>query len=226
MVDSAMTGFLRLPLLLAFLAFPSALIAHQLDEYLQTTLIAIEPNDIRLQINLTPGVAVADKVLALIDRDGNGIISTNEASAYAALLQSDLIVQLDQQPVELKLNAFNFPELSEIRTGWGIIQMDFSIKHGPLTAGSHKLKLENRHLPAISVYLFNAEQPASDSIRIAKQERNKTQSIGEIEFNYIPPPTASKTIKYFASAAGLFVVLAIAIWGPGLATLFSEKLKV
>src|SRR5258707_1157601 len=38
--------------------------AHVLDEYLQSTLVAIEPGDIRLKINLTPGVEIADKVLA------------------------------------------------------------------------------------------------------------------------------------------------------------------
>jgi hypothetical protein len=52
--------------------------AHRLDEYLQSTLVAIEAGDVRLQINLTPGVAVAAQVLALIDRDRDGAISRKE----------------------------------------------------------------------------------------------------------------------------------------------------
>ena len=212
MVVAVKSGCRGLLVLLACLVLPAGVLAHQLDEYLQGTLVSIEPDDIRLQINLTPGVAVADKVLALIDRDNNGKISTNEAAAYATLLQRDLTVQLDGRPVELKLNALNFPEMSELRTGLGIIQMDFSVIPGPLAPGGHKLKLENRHLPAMSVYLFNAEQPMSKLVQITKQERNKTQSVGEIDFDYVPAATNSKTVKYFASATGLIVVLVVGIW--------------
>jgi len=62
----------RLGLLLGLVALPSSALAHQLDEYLQATLVSIEPGEIRLQINLTPGVAVAEQVLALVDRDHGG----------------------------------------------------------------------------------------------------------------------------------------------------------
>ena len=61
----------------------------RLDEYLQATLVAIESSGVRLQVNLMPGVAVADQVLAVIDRDRDGMISTNEAAAYAELLKRD-----------------------------------------------------------------------------------------------------------------------------------------
>ena len=68
-------------LFLALLMWPCTVFAHQLDEYLQATLVVIEPDRIRLQINLTPGVAVAEQVLSLIDRDHDRLISTNEAAA-------------------------------------------------------------------------------------------------------------------------------------------------
>jgi hypothetical protein len=185
----AMSATLRgLPLLLALLAFPSAAFAHRLDEYLQATLVDIEPGAFRLQINLTPGVAVAERVLALIDRDGDDVISTNEAAAYAKLLKRDLKVRLDRRNVELKLTASSFPEPNELRTGLGIIQMEFSVTPGVLAAGLHKLTLENRHLPALSVYLFNAAQPRSASVRITGQKRNQNQSTGEIAFDFHPPP--------------------------------------
>src|ERR1700677_752682 len=110
-MGEAMTSARRhLPLLLALLAVPSAIFAHRLDEYLQATLVAIEPGEIRLDINLTPGVAVAGQVLALIDRDSDGVISTNEAGAYAELVRRDLVARLDARNVELKLAALNFPD--------------------------------------------------------------------------------------------------------------------
>ena len=185
----ALTRRLRRPrlLLFALLAFPSAVFAHRLDEYLQATLVAIEPREVRLQINLTPGVAVADQVLAMIDRDRDGLISTREAAAYAELLKRDLIVRLDQRNIELKLTASSFPAPTELRAGVGIIRLDFSTTAGPVTAGVHELTVENRHLPTLSVYLVNAALPRSDSVQVTRQKRNADQSVGEIEFTFHPP---------------------------------------
>src|SRR4029453_14897085 len=93
----------RLALLPVLLALPSAVFAHRDDQYLQATLVAIEPSGVRLQINLTPGVAVAEKVLPEIDRDRDGAISKNEAAAYADSLKRDLTLHIDGRKLDLKL---------------------------------------------------------------------------------------------------------------------------
>lgn len=185
MVEAVITALWRLTLLL--LALPSAVFAHQLDEYLQATLLSVEPSEIRLQINLTPGVAVAEQVLALIDHDHDGVISTNEAAAYGELLKRDLVVRLDQRKLDLKLTASNFPALAELRTGWEIIQMEFSATPSPLAPGSHRISFKNRHLRNISVYLCNAAQPKSRLVKITRQQRNKNQSDSEIDFTLEQP---------------------------------------
>lgn len=174
---------LRLPLLLALAASASAVSAHRLDEYLQATLVAIEPGGIRLLINLTPGVAVADPVLARLDRNHDGAISSKEAAAYSRLLERDLTVRLDGRVIRLRLARSDFPSPRELRTGLGIIRLEFSTA-GPLTAGAHRFTLENRHLPDLGVYLFNATRPESGSVRIINQKRNDNQSVGEIEFAF------------------------------------------
>ena len=191
MVEKVTANVRRLGLLLGLVAMPATCLAHRLDEYLQATLVTIEPNEVRLQINLTPGVAVADHVLARIDRDHDGVISTNEAVAYAESMRRDLTVELDQRKVALHLTASNFPAPAELRTGWAIIQLEFSAAVGPLPAGAHRLTLKNRHLPALSVYLVNAAQPKSELLQITGQKRNKQQSTGEIEF-VISPKTSPK----------------------------------
>jgi hypothetical protein len=168
--------------LLGLFALPSTTLAHRLDEYLQATLVTIEPGEIRLQINLTPGVAVAERVLRLIDRDRDGVISTNEAAAYANLLKRDLILWLDRRKLEPKLTSSDFPAPTELRTGEGIMKIEYSATIHPLPAGAHRLVLKNRHLPALSVYLFNAAQPGSGSVHVIGQKRNDSQSTGEIEF--------------------------------------------
>jgi hypothetical protein len=218
-VDAVIKNVRRLPLLLALLGLPIRALAHQLDEYLQATLVAIGPTEIRLQINLTPGVAVAEQVLGLIDRSRDGTISTNESAAYAELLKRDLIVQLDRRNVELRLAACYFPEPEVLQTGWGIIQVEYSVTPGVLAAGGHKLTLENRHKPAASVYLFNAAQPGSAAVRITGQKRNENQSTGEIAFDFHPPPNRSVTAGIVVSLAALLVALFAGVWQA------SKKLK-
>src|SRR5579859_4000887 len=60
MVEKVTPVLRRLVLVLALLVAPGTGLAHRLDEYLQATLVTIEPGEIRLQINFTPGVAVAE----------------------------------------------------------------------------------------------------------------------------------------------------------------------
>jgi hypothetical protein len=208
----------RLPLpallvpVLATVALPSAARAHRLDEYLQATLVDIEPGDVRLRINLTPGVDVSEQVLSLIDHDHDGAISGDEGAAYAASLKRDLAVRLDQRDVDLKLVTFDAPAPAELRTGWGIIRVEFVATPGPLAAGSHTIWLENRHLAAVSAYLFNAALPKSDSVRIARQERNENQSSGQVEFTFDPPTNGSRAGRVVAALAALLVAVFAPAW--------------
>jgi hypothetical protein len=151
--------------------------------------VAIEPGDIRLKINLTPGIEIAETILRQIDRNGDRVISGDESAAYAKMLERDLAVQLDGRDTQLILTASYLPELEELLTGHGIIRMDFSIAAGSLSRGNHRLTVENRHFNSLGVYLFNAARPQSTSIRIARQTRNANQSRGEIEFAYAFPPS-------------------------------------
>src|SRR5258706_10588338 len=99
----------RLLPLLALLATPSTLLAHRLDEYLQATLADIEPGGVRLQLNLQPGVAVAERILRYIDLDGDGAISSGEASAYVGLLRRDLTLRIDGLTVPVHRAHSAFP---------------------------------------------------------------------------------------------------------------------
>jgi hypothetical protein len=186
----------RLLILVALLAAPAGAFAHRLDEYLQATLVVIEPGEIRLEMNLTPGVAVADQVLAQIHPDNSDTIPSEKAAAYAESLRRDLTVRLDQRLLTLRPTASQFSTPAELRTGSGMIQVEFTAGTGAFEAGAHTLTIQNRHLPAIGVYLFNAGQPSFfattpsklGSIEITAQKRNTNQSEGEIDFAFHPPP--------------------------------------
>jgi len=155
---------------------------HVLDEYLQATLVVIEPGDIRLRINLTPGVEIAEQVLKPIDQNRDEEITQDEIAVYAEKLKRDLTVRLDSRAVDLKVTATNVPEMADLRTGHGIIQVEYSLTPSKLSGGLHHLTFENRHFAALGVYLFNAARPESAAIRVVKQNRNANQSNGEIEF--------------------------------------------
>ena len=170
-------------LLLALLALPFAAFAHRLDEYLQATLVGIEPGGIKLMINLTPGVEVADEVLSRIDFNRDGLISESEAATYSELLRRDLTLRLDASGLEIEAVAAEWPTPAELRVGEGIIQLQFAVATA-LAPGRHVLVFENRHNPGSGAYLFNAALPGSRSIEIARQTRNEDQSVGEIEFTF------------------------------------------
>ncbi len=187
----ALNAMRRLFLLSSLLGAALTSQAHRLDEYLQAAQVVIEPAHVRLQLVLEPGVEVAAQVLKHIDRDSNQTISRTEAAAYGGAVQRDLALRLDGQPLQLKLEIFEFDTPAELRNGSGIIRLVFSAAFTASQSGAHQLVLENRHLNAISVYLFNAMQPDLPAVRIARQQRNETQSVGTIDF-VLPSPRQSR----------------------------------
>jgi hypothetical protein len=209
----------RWPLIIVALAATGpAAYGHVLDEYLQSTLVGIEPGDIRLKINLTPGVEIAEKVISQIDHNGDGAISKGESAAYAEMLKRDLAVRLDGREMQLKLIASNIPELAELRSGHGIIQMELAVTPCSFSGGSHQLTFENRHFASLGVYLFNAARSQSATIRIVRQNRNVNQSRGEIEFAYAVSSSLS------LPAAGILTSVAVIL--VGMATVLRRLVRV
>ena len=69
---SVASGVLGLALVLAG---GVALSAHRTDEYLQAARLAIDPARVQIELDLTPGIAMAETILADIDRDRDGSLS-------------------------------------------------------------------------------------------------------------------------------------------------------
>ncbi|MEA3187726.1 MAG: hypothetical protein QOD99_1556, partial [Chthoniobacter sp.] len=131
---------------------------------------------------------------------------------YAELLKRDLIVRLDQQNIKLRHTASNFPEPAELRTGFGIIQLEFTVMSGSLAGGAHRLSVENRHLPTASVYLFNAAKPVADAVEITAQRRNENQSACEIFFTIQAPATPAHALRNIGLLAALFLAVFAGIY--------------
>ena len=172
----------RLAVALALVvAFGRPALAHNLDEYLQASLISLEQSDIRIFMRLVPGIAVLPAVLAGIDTNSDGAVSASEQQAYAARVLRDLSVSIDGHRLELRLLRAEFPAIDRMRQGLGEIRIEL-VAALPPAGSSRKLVFENHHQRQISAYLVNCLVPQDRSIQILTQSRNETQSFYELEY--------------------------------------------
>jgi hypothetical protein len=156
--------------------------AHRLDEYLHATRLAVATDRIDLEMDLTPGAALADAVFQSIDADHDGTISTAEARAYAADVLRYAVVRLDGEPLSPALVGCRSAQLAEMREGLGVLQITATAHVRRLTAGAHQLYFRNGHRPDRSVYLVNALVPSNPSISIVAQRRDFDQHEVSVDF--------------------------------------------
>jgi hypothetical protein len=153
--------------------------AHRLDEYLQATLIGVTREGIDVEIRLTPGVAMLPVLMAVIDQDRDGRISSSEETAYVERVLREVELRVDGVPAPLSLIESGFPTLESMREGLGAIV----IKLRSARSG-RQLRFENRHLPQVSVYLVNCLAAPSDSLVVTRQQRDQAQKSIEIEYSF------------------------------------------
>jgi len=157
--------------------------AHRLDEYLQATRIAVEKDRIDLEIDLTPGAAVADRIVGAIDRDRNGEISLTEKEMYAATLLASLTLKVDSETRRLKISDLVFPSIDEMHRGEGVLRLRTTASIGRAKAGAHRLTFANAHWPDIGAYLVNALVPTDERVHITGQSRDHLQREFTLEYN-------------------------------------------
>ena len=155
--------------------------AHRLDEILQTSFLDIRPDAIRIELNLTPGVSSFRALQSLLDVNQDGQVSPIEAEAYADLVRSQLSLQLDEGALALRVTQWEFPNLTELQDGTGIIRFEMVATFPAMRAGPHEIRFANHHLPTSSVYLVNALQPETSLLTVQRQSRNEVQSQSRIQ---------------------------------------------
>jgi hypothetical protein len=179
--------------------------AHRLDECLQATRIAIEPDRIEIEVSLTPGVDVADAIIGDIDQDGDHVFSTREQQAFATRVLSSLDVTQDGHRVDVVGGPAAFPAVDAVRRGEGTIHLRSTAALGPQADGGHRVSFRNRYRPEMSVYLANALVPQSDRIAVTGQRRDTKQQDLTIDYVMRGGEPASKSTWLLS---GLVVALA------------------
>lgn len=157
--------------------------AHRLDEYLQAARLAVDPSGVQVELDLTPGVDLAEAILADIDRDRDGSLSPDEQRAYSAGVVSALTLEVDGNPVRAQLGDISFPDAEAMRRGEGTIRIQSAATLPRLSIGAHQLLFRNSHHPDRSVYLANALVPRSDKAAVTAQRRDWNQR--ELVIDYV-----------------------------------------
>ena len=206
-------GVLVLPLtiLALLLVLPAPAAAHRLDEYLQATRISVYLDRVSLEIDLTAGVAVAPTVFALIDADHDGQVSAVESEAYAQLVLSSVVLEVDNQLLPITLVRSQFPQFRDMSMGVGTILLEATAKAPAAVAGRHQLFYLNTHRPDMSAYLVNALVPADTRIRISDQRRDMRQRELRLDYSVIPDAFVLWAPSWrFIAGLGLLSLLALA----------------
>jgi hypothetical protein len=166
---------------LLLLCSATSAFAHRVDEYLQAAMLNLAGDRVEINLRLTPGIEVLGKVLAAIDRDGDGVISPAEQQAYADAVCREVSLTVDGELVPLAVKSATFPALAEMKEGVGDIVVRFEAPL-PTIGASHRLLFENCHQPDISVYLANSLVPTNPAIVIHEQTRNLDQSMYRVDY--------------------------------------------
>jgi len=186
-------------------------VAHRLDEYLQATLIGVTRDGIDVEIQLTPGVAMLPVLMAVIDQDRDGRISSGEERAYVSRVAREVELRVDGVPAPLSLMESKFPTIEATREGLGKIRMKLHAARS-----GHELRFENRHLPQVSAYLVNCLAAPSDGLVVRRQERDEAQRSIQFEYSFGaggPGPRAAwiGLGPFWPAAIGMLLVARMAV---------------
>jgi hypothetical protein len=157
--------------------------AHRLDEFLQAARIGVERDRVQLEMDLTPGIVVADGVIRDIDADRNGMLSQDEQLAYADRVLSALTLRIDDSPLlRMQTAASSFPDVAALQTGDAVIIIRAEADVAHLPRGPHRLVFHNANAADRSVYLANALVSEDVDVAVTAQQRASDQSELTIEF--------------------------------------------
>jgi len=200
---------IRAMALLCVLAASTTVEGHRLDEYLQAARVDIAPDRIELPLELTPGVAIAPRVLAEIDLDGDRTISAAEADGYARRILGGLSLDVDGQLLTPALVDHAFPRIEDVVQGNGIVRLRFVAMLPRLGDGPHHLRYRNANRTDIGVYLANALVPASDRVSVTDQRRSINQQ--ELIVDYTLRAEAPSSWRSFF-LAGIVAAIGLTGW--------------
>ena len=195
--------------MIAVVAGGAGVSAHRTDEYLQAARIAIDPGRVQIELDLTAGIALADAILADIDRNRDGSLSAEEQQAYGSLVLSALTLEVDGTPARAQLGETSFPDAGAMKRGEGTIRLHLAAALPRQSGGVHQLFFRNRHHPDRSVYLANALVPETPRVSVTAQRRDTDQTELTIDYLVRGAPARPPTIWLLGGLAAATALSAL-----------------
>lgn len=200
--------FVALVIGCVWLGCPVSAGAHRLDEYLQATRLSIAVDCVGLELDMTAGVNVAPQVVASIDTDRDGQISSAEGDLYARRVLGAIELSVDGRTASLTAIDSRFPQVRDISDGVGTIRLRAMADVPPAPSGRRQLVFVNQHRSDLSVYLVNALVPEDARVRIAGQRRDPAQHRLTVEYDVSIPSRSSRT-SWLLGGLATVVLLAV-----------------
>lgn len=168
--------------------------AHRLNEYLQATTISLTRDKVFLELRLTPGTDVAERIIKGIDLNGDHRFSEGEKRAYLNQLNRDVSLAIDGHTASLRLLSSTFSNVEDFKKGIGDVIIDYEVDI--TTPGfAHQLIFKNQHYSSIAVYMVNTLLPADTTIRVTGQTRSNDQSVYQLDFTNGGKPLTLVTVQ-------------------------------
>ena len=186
-----------------------AVSAHRRDEYLQAARLAVEPDRVELELDLTPGIAVADATIGDLDRDRDGMLSEGEKRAYVGRVLDAVVLELDGRSLHVETTGSTFPGLNDFRRGEGTIQLHAAAVLPDQADGDHQFSFRNTNDRGGSVYLANALVPKSDRVTITAQRRDAAQRDLTIDYVLRSRPATSAPTWLLSALTGVAILAAL-----------------
>ena len=111
------------------------------------------------ELDLTPGISVADAIIAVMDRDHDGVLSEAEKRGYVAQILGAIDLQIDGRARHLDLLASTFSEIDALRSGDGAVRVRAAVAVPQMADGDHQVTFRNTYRRDVSAYLANALAP-------------------------------------------------------------------
>lgn len=182
---------------LGFIAFllalllPQVALAHPLDVYLQATYITVTPTQIVVELDLTPGVLLAPQVLPQLDPNGDEQISDAEGQAYVDAMLTNVVLEVDGEPLALAVTKIDMPAYLNIQAGYGTMRIFTTATLAAGMTGAHQLDYQNNFAPTGSAYQVNAFVDKGVAITLGKQNRDSIQQ--SMTMDYAIGSTSAET---------------------------------
>jgi hypothetical protein len=187
---------------------PGPLAAHELDEYLQASRVSLARDRVVCEIDLTPGAEIAEGLRAVIDRDGDGRLTSAEAHAYGLAVVRDLTVELDGRPLPLALEHVELPGVEEMADGTGTIRIRAASGIADLAPGRRHLPFRNDHRAKGAVYLVNALVSPDRGVAVAGQARDPQQHEIRLEYD-VTADTPLRAVWLLAAGGMMWLLVAV-----------------